>query len=372
MAATRHACFAVCAPGLEHLVSNELAALGVHRLRETRGGVTFAASSRQLYACNAWSRTITRVLIRVARFRAMDFAQLERHVGEVPWDIWLAPGAPVTVRVSSARSRLYHTGAIEERLRRALPASPSNEEGGQLIVVRVSDNEVTISVDSSGEALHKRGWRVDGAKAPLRETLAAAMLLATERNGPTPLVDPFCGSGTIAIEAALLASDVAPGRDRDFAFQRWPSFEPGTYASVRAEIDARAHAQSLDVHIVASDRDHGAVETTMQNAQRAGVDHLVDVRRATVSELAPPSDDSGWIVTNPPYGRRVSSRTDTRDLFARFGDVVRSSMRGWGVAILAADTRAAGHARLRFEERFRTSNGGIPVRLLVARPGVAS
>jgi putative N6-adenine-specific DNA methylase len=247
-------------------------------------------------------------------------------------------------------------------------------EWDQLFVARVARNEVTISVDSSGEPLHKRGWREAGAKAPLRETLAAAMLLAIGWNGTTPLVDPFCGSGTIAIEAATLAARIAPGRERAFAFERWPCFEPGTYASVRGEAVKTAQAARIEVPIHASDRDAGAVEMTTRNAQRAGVADAIDVRRATVSDLAPhgPEQSVGWIVTNPPYGRRVSSTGDLRDLFSRFGDVVRSSMPGWGVAALAADSRALGHARLGLEERLRTRNGGIPVRLLVAPPGVAS
>jgi putative N6-adenine-specific DNA methylase len=374
MVASRHTCFAVCAPGLEHLAFDEIAALGVVRPRSTRGGVTFVASTRQLYASNAMTRTVTRVLTRLVKFRASDFAQLERHAKELPWDDWLAPNSAVRFRVSSSHSRLYHTAAIEERLRRALPPSPRQPVDEQLVVVRLSHDEVTISVDSSGDALHKRGWRRSGTKAPLRETLAAAMLLAIGWDGTTPLVDPFCGSGTIAIEAALLGARRAPWVGRTFAFERWPSFEPGTYASVRAAIATRERDADPSEQVFAGDRDAGAVTATLDNARRAGVADALDVRRATVSELATyaENDVTGWIVTNPPYGRRVSPNSDLRDLFARFGDVVRSSMPGWGVAVLTADPLTVGHARLDFEERLRTRNGGIPVRLLVAPPGVAS
>jgi putative N6-adenine-specific DNA methylase len=354
----------VCSPGLEPLLRDELIDLGIRRPRSITGGVTFDATTRQLYAVNVWSRIATRVLVRTTHFRARTFEALERGLATVDWQTWMPEGTGVRVRVTSTRSRLYHTGAIEERVQRVLGAAPANDDGAPLVVVRIVDDDVQISVDTSGVALYKRGWRTSTAKAPLRETLAAAMVLASGWRHDAPLVDPFCGSGTIAIEAALLASGRAPGAHRSFAFERWPSFEPGTMASVRAStaVDPRAVPT-----IIARDRDAGAVQTTIANATRAGVADVIDVRRASISELADvhlESRDTGWVVSNPPYGRRVGGGGDLRDLFARFGDVTRAALPGWQVGALVADARAAGHARLALREVFRTRTGGIPVQFV--------
>lgn len=364
---THHHCFAVCPPGLEPLVVGELAAIGVRRSRSHTGGVTFDATTRQLYAANVWSRVATRILVRATSFTARDFATLERQLAPIDWSSGLDLDRPVRVRVTSSRSRLYHTAAIEQRLRRALggaqPRDSASSTVDQLIVVRVVRDEVTISIDTSGAPLHRRGWRTEGAKAPLRETLAAAMVIASGWQPAEGLVDPFCGSGTVAIEAACLVSGRAPGAARSFAFEHAPSFEPGTYASVRA--DVQRAITPYDGAILATDRDAGAIEITRANAERAGVGEIVTAQRASVSDLGDaPHVERGWVISNPPYGKRVSAGGDLRNLFARFGDVLRASFPGWNVGLLVADRRAAGHAHLALAETFHTANGGIPVQFL--------
>jgi putative N6-adenine-specific DNA methylase len=368
-------CLAVCAPGLEALVRAELEALGVRPGRTIRGGVTFTATTRRLYAANVWLRTASRVLVRVAQFRAATFAALERHADEIDWSPWLGDGVRPAFRVASHASRLYHTGAIAERLARstgghadaassasAESSAPGSDRGDgapeQLVVVRVARDLVTVSVDASGAHLHRRGWRRTTAKAPLRETLAAAMVTATGWDGAVPLVDPLCGSGTVAVEAALAASGRAPGRSRSFAFEQWPSFEPGTWASVRADVARadRAAADATVAPIVAADRDAGAVRAARDNAARAGVGDLVEVRQAPIAEtLSSLPSPPGWIVTNPPYGARVGGG-DLRDLYATLGRAP-----GWRVGLLAADRALAGHLGRPLAEAFRTTNGGIPV-----------
>lgn len=388
MAPNRLTCFAVCTPGLEALTAGELADLGIRTPRPTRGGVEFRATTRQLYAANLWSRTATRILVRIGSFRAATWPELLAGADELAWYRWLPAGRPVRFRISSSGSRLYHTGAIEQRLRGTLglpPATASRPPAGArdadhdadgpdddeaLVVVRVVRNRVTISVDSSGAPLHRRGWRLDGAKAPLRETLAASLLLAAGWDGRIPLVDPFCGSGTIAIEAALLARNAAPGRDRLFAFGEWPGFEPGTWASV-VEESRRAERERAGVTIVAADRDAGAVAATRSNAERAGVEDDLVVREAAVSDLRPPATPDGWLITNPPFGTRVQGGRDLRDLYARLGDVVRATIPGWRVGLLVADPRLAGHTRLPLTESLRTTTGGIAVRFLTT-PGPAA
>ncbi|GAC1518024.1 MAG: RNA methyltransferase [Acidimicrobiales bacterium] len=361
MTARQH-CLAVCAPGLEDLCAAELGDLGIRIRRAFRGGVEFSASERELYSANVWLRTATRVVVRVAQFEASGFAELEHHVRDVAWDRWVPAGCQPQVRASSTSSRLYHTGAIEERL---AELAGSGNGAGPLLVARLIHDRVTLSIDSSGEPLYRRGWRQETAKAPLRETLAAAMLLASDWDRAAPLVDPLCGSGTIAIEAALLAARLPPGAGRTFAFQDWPSFQPGTWSSVWADAAAATNEVGAVGPIVASDRDAGAVRATAANAARAGVADLIDVRRTPLSEIGA-AGAAGWVVTNPPYGKRVGG-DDLRDLYATLGRVVRD--RGdWRVGMLVADSGLARHTGLRLEERLRTDNGGIPVRYMVDLP----
>jgi len=374
----RSECYAVCAPGLEGLLVAELQRLGIRPGRAVRGGVPFAASTRQVYAANLFLRTATRVLVRIASFEASSFDVLAREARRVAWERWLGPDAHVAWHVSSTASRLYHTGAIAERLAGAVPADVvaggggEEEEGGaadvQPLFARVERDRVTLSIDASGEPLYRRGWRQATAKAPLRETLAAAMILASGWDGETPFLDPLCGSGTIAVEAALFARGIAPGLGRTFAFQRWPAFEPGTWASVKGQAAAQANP-SRPVVVVASDRDPGAVRAASENARRAGVEDAVTVLHRPLSELELPASGAGAgrLVANPPYGVRVQRGGDLRDLYATLGRVVRERLPGWSVGLLVADSSLAEATGLQLTTRFRTSNGGIAVRFMTTR-----
>ncbi|HEX7096287.1 MAG TPA: THUMP domain-containing protein [Acidimicrobiales bacterium] len=355
-------CLVVCAPGLEAVLTGELADLRLRPRRTVRGGVEVRATTRQLYAANVWLRSASRVLVRAGRFRAQTFDALERRLGCIDWSPWISEAVRVRVRASCSGSRLHHSGAVAERVGRVVRGTNDADAPEQLVVVRVHRDVVTVSVDASGEHLHRRGWRLATGKAPLRETLAAAMVLASGWRGETPLVDPLCGSGTIAIEAALLAQGRAPGAGRPFAFQRWPSFEPGTWASVREDVrraDAEASRRFIPP-IVAADRDAGAVAAARANAERAGVSAVVEMwRQPIAATLAALPSPPGWVITNPPYGARVGG-TDLRDLYATLGRVVRAPV-PWNLGVLVADRVLAGQIGTRLEDRFRTTNGGIPV-----------
>lgn len=359
--------FAQCAPGLEDLVAGELDRLGIRPGGREPGGVSFQPTTRQLYAANLWLRTATRVLVRRASFRAESFAALERAAEALAWDEWLRAETRPVFRVSSTRSRLYHTDAVAERLQRVVGIGPPDAPE-QLVTVRLVADRLTVSVDSSGDRLHRRGWRLATAKAPLRETLAAAMLIAAGWDGQSPLADPLCGSGTIAIEAALAARGLPPGGGRSFAFQRWPSFQPGTWASVTGDAKRRAKPAGSGPPILAADRDAGAIAATRANAERAGVAEDVDIRLAALSTLQPPADSApGLLLSNPPYGGRVKGGPDLRDLYAAIGRLQRSRLIEWRVGLLVADRSLAAQTGLDLEERLRTTNGGIPVQLLVSR-----
>ena len=377
--------FAVTAPGLEPLAAGELRALGAPRVRMSPGGVSFGGGVERLYAANVHLRTASRVVVRIATFHASAFHELERRAKQVPWERWVRPDGTVRFRVTCRKSRLYHSDAVAERLLGAVASRVSGAvvaaDGGdadeeehegaataQLFTARLVHDELVLSADSSGALLHLRGYRQALAKAPLRETLAAAMLLGSGYNGSGPLVDPMCGSGTIAIEGALIARGIAPalatGAPRPFAFEGWPEFDVDRLAQVVTR--ARERERPAAAPILASDRDAGAVSAAIANAERAGVAAEVVVEQRPLSALEPPPGQ-GWLVSNPPYGVRVGERDRLRDLYAAIGRLVRDRLPGWTVALLTADRVLEGQLGIPLEERLATRNGGIPVRLLVSK-----
>jgi len=367
--------FAVSAPGLEPFTAQELRVLNL--LAEDQagpagvagsGGVAFSGELEDLYRANLHLRTASRVLLRMGEFRAVSFPELRKKAGRLEWEAYLEPGQPLSIHATCRKSRLYHSdavaervaGAIGDRLGRPAPLLKPTEAGGeaQLVVVRVQNDLCTLSLDTSGELLHRRGYRQAVAKAPLRETLAAGMLLAAGWDPSAPLLDPFCGSGTIPIEAALLASGIPPGSKRRFAFMHWPGYDSQVWERLLAEVrpvEARAP-------ILASDRDAGAIQMARENAEKAGVAGLIEFSRRAVSAIEPPPGP-GWVVTNPPYGLRVSSNKDLRNLYARFGDVLRVRCPGWEVAILSSDPGLLAQTGLRLDVGMAFVNGGVPVRL---------
>ncbi|HEU4994504.1 MAG TPA: THUMP domain-containing protein [Gemmatimonadaceae bacterium] len=384
MATAPFNCFAIAAPGLEAIVARELTSLG-ERPRLEDGGVGWDGDARSLMRANLWLRTASRVLVRVARFKATAFYDLERIARQIPWDRFVSNGQPVEFRVTSRKSKLYHSDAIEERLvgsvehvlggvrsgvggtsRDLQPPTDANAHvARQLFVVRVLRDEFLISADSSGNHLHMRGYREAVGKAPLRETLAAALLLASDWDGQTPLLDPFCGSGTIAIEGALLARRIAPGLKRQFAFTRWPGMNLGLWRKLTSAAIAEQLPRAT-APIVGSDRDAGAIAAARANAERAGVQADVQLEVKPVSAIEPP-ESPGLVATNPPYGVRVGDRTSVRDLYARLGQVLRRRCADWTVALYSASPRLSNEVRLPFDEMFRTTNGGILIAALKAR-----
>lgn len=363
-------------------MARELTTLG-EQPRIEDGGVTWEGDARSIMRANLWLRTASRVLVRVARFRATEFFELEKRAKKIPWDAFLGPNRKADFRVTAHKSKLYHSDAIAERLLSALrvPAaggrvlSARSENGelradSQLFVVRVHRDEFTVSADSSGELLHMRGYRQAVGKAPLRETLAAALLMAADWTGESPLIDPLCGSGTIPIEGALIARRMAPGSRRSFAFQEWPNFEASEWTSLLTDAKSRALAGS-PVRILGSDRDAGAVASANANAERAGVAADVSISVLPISAISPPGR-AGVIATNPPYGKRAGAGANLRDLYAQLGNVARERCAGWRLALYSPDDRLAKQVGLPLEEAFRTSNGGIKVSALVGMvPGRA-
>ncbi len=382
--------FAATAPGLESIAAGEVKALGVRGIQEP-GGVAFDGDNRLLYLANLHLRTPGRVIVRLGRFHATTFYELERRAKKIPWQNFLPANSGVDVRVTCRKSRLYHSDAVAERILSAMSetrsdihvakaaledadeeARPQNEgvESAQRFVVRIVNDQCEISADSSGQLLHRRGYRQEVAKAPLRETLAAAMILASGWRPGDPLADPLCGSGTIPIEAALIARRIAPGLRRQFQFMRWPSFDAALWKELvkGAESEIRGGTEGV-VTIRGADRDAGAIAAASRNAERAGVAGDIEFATQPLSVSLDALDDvqqgEAWILTNPPYGIRVAESGDLRNLYARLGSVALKKT-SWRVGILSDDPRLARQTGLPLRSRFETKNGGIPVSFLAS------
>lgn len=373
--------FAVTAPGLEKITAGELTRLGIRGTPEA-GGVGWRGDFASLCAANLHLRSASRVLARVDEFRARSFIELERHVRRIDWNRFATDGAPVRLRVTSRKSKLYHERAIEERFAREIEQAvgvavdrevKNNEEDegsgdGQLFVIRFLRDRCVVSADTSGALLHRRGYRQAVAKAPLRETLAAAMLLAIEWEGLQAIVDPFCGSGTIPIEAALIARQIPPGmanptlKARSFAFLSWPETDERAWNRVQ-DAARREIRDEVSIPIVGSDRDAGAIQAARNNAQRAGVAEDIQFENSPLSAATKPAD-AGWIITNPPYGVRVGNTRALRDLYASLGQLLRTWHPEWRLALLSADEPLERQIRLELHELLTTRNGGIAVRLM--------
>ena len=387
-----YACYAVTPPGIEAITAKELTSFGIATAKVEPGGVEFSATPGQLYTANLWCRTASRFIVRVAEFSARTFFELERHGKKVPWERFVAPKGAISFRVTSRKSKLYHQGAIEERFLRwageagyeGQKGSEKGEEGDdgarpsslfplspfsapQLFLVRIHRDRVTVSADSSGELLHRRGYRLATAKAPLRENLAAAMLLAAAWDGASPLLDPLCGSGTIPIEAALIARNIAPGIRRSFAFERWPEFDGNEWHALKGKA-VNGQRSTVNGRILGSDQDAGAITAARANAERAGV--LADIVFDQVTLESASSREpvpSAHVVTNPPYGIRISEGKALQGLYQTLGRFAKGRARGGSLTLLAAEPKLAAQTGIALQERFNTENGGIDVVCMAGR-----
>jgi putative N6-adenine-specific DNA methylase len=338
--------FAVASPGLETPLCAELAALAeVEDPRVVEGGVEFSGAIAAGMSANLHSRIATRIVLRMGEVKARDFAPLRRNLAKLPWQNFVPSDRALRIDVSTGHCRLYHTGALAQTVELAvsdrvgdLPKREKRPEGHEdedctRILLRGQDDRFTASMDSSGALLHRRGWRLEAGRAPLRETLAAGVLALCEYDPALPLVDPMCGAGTIAIEAAAMARKIPPGLGRAFAFERWPAHDPQAWQRLRevAPANPAAHAP-----IIASDRDARAVEVAHRNAARALVED--DVRFA-VAEFGhdPIPTTPGLVVLNPPYGHRLGQRTQALRLARAIGQTLQAHYRGWRAGILCPD-----------------------------------
>lgn len=338
--------FAATAPGIEPICAAELAAClpGVQP-RPVGGGVSFKARLDDGFRANLLLRTANRVLMRIARFEAAHFSQLEKALAAVPWELYLAKETPVTTRVATRKSRLHHSGAIGQRLAAAVaerrrsatfgPLSTPEHPLAQTIFVRADHDRFTVSLDTSGDLLHKRGLKTDVGPAPLRETLAAAILAQVGYTGDAPLLDPMCGAGTFVLEAATLACRVPAGWHRDFAFFRWPAFRPRRWAHLRRTLAALRRPAPAPIR--AFDQDPTACRRVEAALARGGLTDSVALQCRDFFSLDPATlgIPPGVTVINPPYGKRLGSVGDSRALFTRIVNHLARCYAGWQVALIA-------------------------------------
>lgn len=329
--------FLVAPPGLEPFLADEARAAGFATPKVSPGGVTTRGTWSEVWRANLTLRGATRVLVRLGEFRAFHMAQLDKRARKFPWADVLRPDIPVRVEAVCKRSKIYHHKGAAQRVERAISetlGAPISKDAALVIKVRIDDNLVTISLDSSGESLHKRGHKTATGKAPMRETLAALFLRAAGFDGEEPVMDPMCGSGTFLIEAAEMAAGLLPGRDRSFAFEKLASFDAEAFAALKK---AQASTTSANVRFFGSDRNAGAIANSQKNAESAGVAAMCQFTEASISDITRPDTDPGLIIVNPPYGARIGNKKLLFALYGTMGKVFQERFKGWRVAIITSD-----------------------------------
>lgn len=386
--------FATCARGLEDLLADELRAVGASGVRPARAGVSFAGGLSTAYAACLWSRTASRVLLPLAKVPATDAEALYEGVLSIPWEDHLSPDGTLSVDFATDPNPAFRNtmfgalkakDAIVDRLRDRFARRPSIDtlSPDLRVNVRVRSSIATVSLDLTGDALHRRGYREPGiqAEAPLKESLAAATLLlggwreVAAAGGS--LLDPMCGSGTFLVEGAWIAGDVAPGLLRShWGFTGWLGHDAEAWASLVDAADDRAEAGLAALPpIFGSDSDPRAVVLATANLARAGLRGRVTVERRDVSGIVPPQGaKSGLVVANPPYGERLGDAGSALEVYLTLGERLRSAFTGWRYAVLAGDDVHATALSLVPEKTFALYNGAIAVRLdtggLAAGPAV--
>lgn len=375
--------FATCLPGLEPLLSAELAELGLHPTEVHPGGVELPAEPSAVGRVTTDSALAIHLLWRCATFRCRSLGELQRKSESVGWDQWLVPKVPACLRVYSRRSRLYHTGAIAERVGSALtkiagvavvPAPKGDVAGATAedpvpVVVHFDRDQCTLSLDLAGVPLHRRGYRLDPGSAPLREDLAAAMLRATGWRSGMPLLDPMCGGGTVLLEAARQVAGIPPGSGRPMAWQRTrfaTGAEPAAAQPLEPMGSQQESVQPQEGLLLGADRATEQLERARKNAARAGVEDQIRWEAAPLrrcSWLADPGHApvGTCVVTHPPFGLRSGNPASLRELHQTLGNGVQRLPGPWRFGIMVQDRKLAYATGIRVRSAFMTRQGSLPV-----------
>lgn len=360
--------FATVLPGLESLLAEEMRELGFVVTTAVPGGVTFAAELPDIWRANLWLRGATRVLVRIGSFRAMHLAQLDKRASKFHWGDFLRPNIPIRVEATCRKSRIYHAGAAKQRVENAIVKSVGvaiDDSASLCVKVRIEDDLCSFSLDTSGDPLHKRGYKQAVGKAPLRETMGALFLRACAFDGHEPIVDPMCGSGTFVIEAAEIAAGLAPGRTRRFAFEDVANFDPEIWHELKRE----KRRVTGGYQAYGFDRDDGAIRNATANAERAGVANSTMFGRQAVSELTPPDGPKGLVLVNPPYGGRIGNKKLLFGVYGAFGKTMQERFPGWRVGLVTNEEPLARATGLPIVKKSDViPHGGLKVRLYQTEP----
>ncbi len=331
--------FLVTVPGLEAVLCEEALERGFDGAVAVAGGVSFQGGWHDVWRANLVLRGATRVLARIGGFMAFHLAQLDKRSRKFPFGDLLRKDVPLRVQVTTKASKIYHARAAAQRVETALTDTHGltlDPEATLVLKVRIDDNQVLFSLDTSGESLHKRGHKEAVGKAPMRENLAALMLRQVGYTGTEPVVDPMCGSGTFPIEAAEIAAGLLPGRTREFAFQQLANYDSDAFYAMKDQPRRDAPA-----HFYGSDRDAGAIRMATANAERAGVDTLTHFANHAAGELTPPEGPAGLVIVNPPYGARIGNKKLLYPLYGTLGQTLLTRFKGWRVALVTSEPSLA-------------------------------
>lgn len=368
-----HSFFAICPPGLEPLLKTEIQASGISTkpLTIEKGGITFTAKLADVMQLNLSSGCASRILMRIARFHCDSFSKLEKELQKIEWPLYLQNATAIDFQISAYKSRLYHSGAIEERFRKAvssqidlqpqdLPIPP--DLFVQTIFVRVSRDKFLVSLDTSGTLLSKRGIKTRVTPAPIRENLAFALLNWAKLSPDDILMDPMCGSGTFALEGALIKSGIAPGLFRRFAFENWPAFRAKAFQHMKKKAWEK-FIPPQKPEIFASDLNSDSIETAKFNCHGHEFSNLIRFETADFFSLKPSKTGKsrkGVIALNPPYGKRLDTASTQEQFFYDIGRKLKTDFKGWRAGIVIPDTSLAGVLDLNLKMR-PVFHGGLEI-----------
>ena len=356
-----------CHFGMEAVTKREIYDLGYEITRVEDGRITFEGDAEAICRANVFLRTAERVLLLVGRFKATTFEELFQGIKALPWEEYIPQDGKFWVKkASSIKSKLFSPSDIQsiakkamvERLKGVYKTDWFKEDGAAYpIRIFLLKDEVMVALDTSGDSLHKRGYRLQTSKAPITETLAAALIMLTPWRKDRILVDPFCGSGTFPIEAAMMAANIAPGMNREFTAEAWTNIIPKQLWYDAVQEAEEMIDKDIEVDIQGYDLDAEVVKAARENAKRAGVDHLIHFQQRDVAKMSHPKK-YGFIITNPPYGERLEEKADLPELYTTIGDVYKN-LDAWSMYMITSYEDAERYVGKKADKNRKIYNGMI-------------
>ena len=353
--------------GLEHLLHDEIKKFEFTNPVLLVGGVSITGDWVDVWKANMYLRGATKVLARIGEFRAFHLAQLDKRARKFPWHITIPQGISIKAEVvTNRKNKIYHAGAAVERIERAISEEIGSKIAGSVssadivFKIRIIDNNVIISIDTSGDGLYKRGYKLATGKAPIRENIASLALYYCGYTGNEPVLDPMCGSGTFIIEAAEISRNLMPGRNRKFNFQNLNSYDEKLVDYFVKKWENKIS----EFTFFGMDRNHNVVEHSIQNSKRAGIDDISNFKAQSIERLSRPKGPEGLVIVNPPYGSRIGKKKDLFSLYRTFGEKMKNEFSGWRVGMITSDNALAQSTKLPLiSSELAISNGGLKIHL---------